>query len=94
MPTARESLVTLLTGKFEVPPADIRDEALLSELGLDSLAAAELHVTLKDQHHAQDRTGEISEKLTLREAVDVLASWLPEPSAGPVRAADRTQATP
>ncbi|MCC2280502.1 acyl carrier protein [Streptomyces sp. ET3-23] len=43
MTTAHEYLVPLLTDKFEISPASAKGDATLAEIGLDSLAAAELH---------------------------------------------------
>lgn len=76
MATAYEHLVTLLTSKFEVPPADVRGEATLTEIGLDSLAAAELHVSLQDEWQAHHEEGEITERMTVHQAAAVLAQWM------------------
>ncbi|MGW4732606.1 acyl carrier protein [Streptomyces shenzhenensis] len=75
MATDYGQFVTLLTETFEVSPDDISDDATLAEMGLDSLAAAELHVRLQDQYQAHAREDKITEKMTLSQVVAVLRTW-------------------
>ncbi|MBB5866923.1 acyl carrier protein [Allocatelliglobosispora scoriae] len=43
-----EHLATVLADKFEASAEEIQPQSTLEELGLDSLAVIELHLTLKE----------------------------------------------
>ncbi|MFE7978354.1 acyl carrier protein [Streptomyces shenzhenensis] len=75
MAASHEFLVTLLTDKFEVSRPDIRPDATLAELGLDSLDAAELQLTLQEEWSAHDLKGEITDKTTVQQAEAVARAW-------------------
>lgn len=75
MTTDYQHLVSLLTETFEISPGEIRDDASLAEMGLDSLAAAELHVRLQDHYGAHASKGAITEKMSLHQVVTVLRGW-------------------
>ncbi|MFD8573164.1 acyl carrier protein [Streptomyces sp. NPDC057694] len=48
-PTPTTDLITgLLVDKFEVDPAAVRDDALMTELLVDSLMVVEMAISLKD----------------------------------------------
>jgi acyl carrier protein len=67
-----QHLVTVLSGKFEVPPEHIRPEATLEDLGLDSLAAVELYVTLQEQWRIPLDDSEAGTGLTVRHVADTV----------------------
>lgn len=67
-----QHLVTVLSGKFEVPPEEIRPEATLEDLGLDSLAAVELYVTLQEQWQIPLDDSEAGIGLTVRQVTDTV----------------------
>ncbi|MET7567517.1 phosphopantetheine-binding protein [Streptomyces sp. NPDC005492] len=48
MSPVQTAVATVLTGKFEVSPDNIRPEATLESLDLDSLALAELALALQE----------------------------------------------
>jgi acyl carrier protein len=68
--TVTEEIAALLVRNFGVEPGDVRPEASLRELGMDSLALEELRVLL------EERLGIDLEdvQLTSRETVDQLAA--------------------
>jgi acyl carrier protein len=68
--TVTEEIAALLIRNFGVEPGDVRPEASLRELGMDSLALEELRVLL------EERLGIDLEdvQLTSRETVDQLAT--------------------
>ncbi|MFE9017984.1 acyl carrier protein [Streptomyces sp. NPDC007808] len=65
-------LVTVLHDKFEVPPEHIRPEATLEDLGLDSLAAVELYVTLQEQWQIPLDDSEAGTGLTAHQITDTV----------------------
>ncbi|WP_052032632.1 acyl carrier protein [Streptomyces viridochromogenes] len=67
-----QHLVTVLQGKFEVAPEDIRPEATLEDLGLDSLAAVELYVTLQEQWQVPLDDSEANIGLTVQQVRDTV----------------------
>lgn len=67
-----QHLVTVLQGKFEVAPEDIRSEATLEDLGLDSLAAVELYVTLQEQWQVPLDDSEANTGLTVQQVGDTV----------------------
>lgn len=62
-----QHLVAVLHGKFEVAPEHIRPEATLEDLGLDSLAAVELYVTLQEQWQVPLDDSEANTGLTVQQ---------------------------
>jgi acyl carrier protein len=68
--TVTEEIAALLVRNFGVEPGDVRPEASLRELGMDSLALEELRVLL------EERLGIDLEdvQLTSRETMDQLAA--------------------
>jgi acyl carrier protein len=68
--TVTEEISTLLTRNFGVEPVDVRPEASLRELGMDSLALEELRVLLEE--HLRIDLEDV--QLTSRETVGQLAT--------------------
>ncbi|MFT7867488.1 MULTISPECIES: phosphopantetheine-binding protein [Amycolatopsis] len=75
--TAEQEIATLLTGTFGVEPVDVRPEASLRELGMDSLALEELRVLLEERL----RIDLEDVQLTTRETVGQLATVVDEKTA-------------
>jgi acyl carrier protein len=72
--TATEEITTFLTRDFGVQSADVRPDAALRELGMDSLALEELRVLL-EEHLSIDLE---DVQLTSRETVGQLATAVDE----------------
>jgi acyl carrier protein len=54
MDPVQEHLTAVLTRKFDIDPDAVRPEATVTDLGLDSLAAVELAVTLQEHWDIED----------------------------------------
>jgi acyl carrier protein len=67
MDSVQQHLVGLLTEKFDVPAADVLPEATLEALELDSLARAELFVTLQEHWGISLEEDDSSAELTVAE---------------------------
>ncbi|MFJ9519938.1 acyl carrier protein [Kitasatospora sp. NPDC101801] len=65
-----EHLTLLLTEKFEVPAPEIRPDATLTDLDLDSLAVAELFLTLQEHWSVPLEDDSTAAALTLTEVTD------------------------
>jgi acyl carrier protein len=72
--TVTEEIAILLTGSFGVHSADVRPDAALRELGMDSLALEELRVLLEEQLNIDLE----DVQLTSRETVGQLAAAVDE----------------
>ncbi len=75
--TAEQEIATLLTRTFGVEPVDVRPEASLRELGMDSLALEELRVLLEERL----RIDLEDVQLTTRETVGQLTTVVDEKTA-------------
>ncbi len=75
--TAEKEIATLLTRNFGVEPVDVRPEASLRELGMDSLALEELRVLLEERL----RIDLEDIQLTTRETVGQLTTVVDEKTA-------------
>ncbi|KDN21723.1 phosphopantetheine-binding protein [Amycolatopsis rifamycinica] len=75
--TAEQEIATLLTRTFGVEPVDVRPEASLRELGMDSLALEELRVLLEERL----RIDLEDIQLTTRETVGQLTTVVDEKTA-------------
>ncbi|MFJ7217449.1 phosphopantetheine-binding protein [Amycolatopsis sp. NPDC098790] len=75
--TAEQEIATLLTRTFGVEPVDVRPEASLRELGMDSLALEELGVLLEERL----RIDLEDVQLTTRETVGQLTTVVDEKTA-------------
>ncbi|MFD5317375.1 acyl carrier protein [Streptomyces sp. NPDC127098] len=69
MDPVHDHLTTVLTNKFEVAPGDVRPEATLTELGLDSLSATELAVTLQEHWGVEVPEDAFTGESTVRDVV-------------------------
>ncbi|MFF4503704.1 acyl carrier protein [Streptomyces sp. NPDC001401] len=74
-----EHLVTLLTDKFEVPPARVTPEVTLNDLELDSLAVVELYVTLQEELQVPLDDSAASGDLTVGDVARSVTALLVEP---------------
>jgi acyl carrier protein len=72
--TVTEEIATLLTQNFGIESADVRPDAALRELGMDSLALEELRVLLEEHLHIDLE----DVQLTSRETVGQLATAVDE----------------
>lgn len=72
-----------LAQQLRVPRDTISAESTLDDLGLDSLAAVELFVTLQETRGATLDESLAVPALTVAETAHMLAQALQEPSAGP-----------
>jgi acyl carrier protein len=90
MPIARDELraivVTAIATAAEIEPDEIDDSTDMLDLGLDSLSFAGILVDIEDAVAEEvptevlDRFLDIGDVVTLRDVVDILASW--EPGTG------------
>ncbi|MBT2377339.1 acyl carrier protein [Streptomyces sp. CB00316] len=69
-------LVNLLGDKFEVAPDQIRPDATLGDLDLDSLAVVELHVTLQEEWGVPLDDSAATGELTVEEVARSVAALL------------------
>ena len=84
MPTTAETLETILTEKFSVPPEKIRLDATLSELGLDSLDLIEVLFEVEDAFDIRiPQDGAAIRAATLRELLDTVAPLVEAEHAAP-----------
>ncbi|MFE2294807.1 acyl carrier protein [Streptomyces sp. NPDC059452] len=75
-------LVTLLGDKFEVAADQIRPDATLGDLDLDSLAVVELYVTLQEEWEVPLDDSEATAELTVAEVARSVAALLAPEKAG------------
>ncbi|MER5642132.1 phosphopantetheine-binding protein [Kitasatospora sp. NPDC002227] len=73
----RRHLSTVLTEKFEVPEAELRPEATLADLDLDSLARVELFLTLQEHWGVPLADEDSAAELTLRQLVGTVLALIP-----------------
>ncbi|KPC66292.1 acyl carrier protein [Streptomyces chattanoogensis] len=83
METVYDTLVTVLTDKFEVTGDRIGPDVSLTDLELDSLAVVELYVTLQEHWQVQLDEDDSAADMTLRQFAAAVAAQLTEP--GPAR---------
>ncbi|MDQ7810313.1 acyl carrier protein [Amycolatopsis sp. A133] len=76
--TVTEEITTLLIRSFGVEPGDVRPEASLRELGMDSLALEEMRVLLEERLNIDLE----DVQLTSRETVGQLATVVGGKTAG------------
>lgn len=69
MEPVHDHVTTVLTDKFEVAPGDVRPDATLTELGLDSLGVTELAVTLQEHWGVEVPEDAFTGDSTLRDVV-------------------------
>ncbi|MGV9884633.1 acyl carrier protein [Streptomyces sp. NPDC003006] len=73
---ARHALFAILTGKFAVPLGELTPDTRLSDLELDSLAVAELTLTLRDELHVSCTEEDLPAQATLRQIATTLDARL------------------
>ncbi|WP_441248028.1 acyl carrier protein [Kitasatospora sp. McL0602] len=71
-----QHLMTVLSGKFDVPPAELKPDATLSALDLDSLARVELFLTLQEHWNIPLTDDDSSAELTLSQLADTLCTLI------------------
>ncbi|MFJ5984552.1 acyl carrier protein [Lentzea sp. NPDC092896] len=65
--SSNAALITMLTDKFHVPAQDITPDSTLDDLDIDSLALAELSLTLQDQLGVKIEEHEATKDTTVAE---------------------------
>ncbi|GAA2656380.1 acyl carrier protein [Streptomyces lunalinharesii] len=79
MSAVYKHLTTLLTEKFKVPAQQIRPDATFADLGVDSLAIAELSLLLSERNGVEISDEDLKGSTTLAEAAHTIASRTIEP---------------
>lgn len=69
-------LTRLLTEKFEVAPGDVRPDATLEDLDLDSLASVELFLALSEHYSIVLDDGEAVPELTVAQTAELVEKVL------------------
>ena len=84
MPTAAETLETILVDKFSVPREAIRPEATLTELGLDSLDLIEVLFEVEESFNIRvPQDGATIRAATLQELLDTVTRLVEVEHAAP-----------
>ncbi|MEV0848568.1 acyl carrier protein [Streptomyces sp. NPDC049954] len=65
--TIHPEILDILTGTFKIPLAELRPDATVDSLEMDSLAVAELAVVLKERTGVDVDAGEVHKNATLAE---------------------------
>jgi acyl carrier protein len=78
MPTTIERLQTILTNKFSVAPENVRPEALLTTLGLDSLDLIEVLFEVEEEFNIRvpQDGGSALKTATVQDIVDSIENVL------------------
>ncbi|ARF53902.1 acyl carrier protein [Streptomyces gilvosporeus] len=76
MESVYDHLVTVLRDKFEADAEEIRPEATLASLELDSLAVVELYVTLQDHWGVPLEEDEAAAEMALHKLAQTVAAQL------------------
>jgi acyl carrier protein len=78
MPTTIDRLQTILTNKFSVPAENVRPDALLETLGLDSLDLIEVLFEVEDEFNIRvpQEGGSALKTATVQDIVDSIESVL------------------
>ncbi|MFK0294380.1 acyl carrier protein [Streptomyces sp. NPDC090442] len=85
MTCARETVEAVLTETFNVLPQEMKPEAVLSSLDMDSLAVVELLFVLERELGVKIGEDEVTPRNTVRELVATVEAKLARRSAGPGR---------
>ena len=84
MPTIAEGLKSILTEKFHVPEEKIRPDALLTDLGLDSLDVIEVLFEVEDKFGIRvPQEGAALRTATIQELLDTITQLVEEQQAAP-----------
>lgn len=89
MPTIAEELKSILTEKFSVPEEKIKSDALLTDLGLDSLDVIEVLFEVEDKFGIRvPQEGAALRAATIQELLDTITQLVEQqPSAPSVKEA-------
>lgn len=82
MTTVRETVGTILIDKFKVRPQEMKPDAVLASLDVDSLAVVELLFTLERELGVRIGEDEVTPRHTVLELVATVEAKLAQQSAG------------